>query len=71
MSSQLHSFLGAEKNADGTSKYDTAAIPTSKLAEFAKLPTAAEAYRAASDYLTQGGGGGGGGSNNTNTAPRG
>lgn len=51
LSSQLHSFLGEEKNADGTSKYDTAAIPTAKLKEFAALPTQAEAFRAANDYL--------------------
>lgn len=51
LSSQLHNFLGAEKNADGTAKYDTNKIPTEKLAEFAQLPTAAEAYRAAVDYL--------------------
>lgn len=51
LSSQLHNFLGSEKNPDGTAKYDTNKIPTEKLAEFAKLPTAAEAYRAAVDYL--------------------
>lgn len=52
LSSQLHNFLGSEKNPDGTAKYDTNKVPTEKLAEFAKLPTAAEAYRAAVDYLT-------------------
>lgn len=47
----MHNFLGSEKNPDGTAKYDTNKVPTEKLAEFAKLPTAAEAYRAAVDYL--------------------
>lgn len=56
LSSQLHNFLGKEMKADGTPKYDTNKIPTDKLAEFAKLPTAAEAYRAAVDYLTAQGG---------------
>lgn len=59
LSSQLHSFLGEEKNADGTSKYDTAAIPTAKLKEFAALGTQAEAFRAANDYLIGLAGGGG------------
>lgn len=54
LSSQLHNFLGSEKNADGTAKYDTNKIPTEKLAEFSQLGTASEAYRAAVDYLTGG-----------------
>lgn len=52
LSSQLHNFLGSEKNADGTAKYDTNTIPTEKLAEWAQMDSGADAYRAAVDYLT-------------------